>query len=123
MVGYNKIEKLLAIKIAILVLFAFYYSSIAFFPHRHIIGESVIVHSHPHKKDSQGNPSHTHSKQELQVIQALSAFFITTTIVPCVTVKPVLCLVRKDLFISHTTNKIITFLKSDNKLRAPPAFC
>ena len=54
----------------LLLLFVSYYGGITLFRHAHQLGESKIVHSHPHTRDC----GHTHNAAEFQFIQQLSLF-------------------------------------------------
>ncbi len=62
------------IALGLLLLFATYWSSITLFPHAHRIGDRVYVHSHPFADAN----SHTHSEQQLQVIEYLSLLLVTS---------------------------------------------
>jgi hypothetical protein len=56
----------------LIVLFAFYYVSICFFYHSHILNGVTIVHSHIHSKAHA--QTGTHSDSELNLISTLSSF-------------------------------------------------
>lgn len=118
--GSNKIVKLLAVKVSFLILFSFYYSTISFFPHQHLIGDSFIVHSHPYKKDCNGNTSHTHSTKEIQTIYTLSVFLTTTVIISLILGKIILLLLRNLNFISCYKSVAVTSTSGYNRLRPPP---
>jgi len=59
---------------AFLILFIGYYGSITLFYHSHLILGDTIVHSHPYKSDSNGNPVHSHTEKGYLTIQFLSFF-------------------------------------------------
>lgn len=63
---------------ALLILFFVFTTA---FPHVHIMDNVAIVHSHPYKKDCNGNPTHTHTWSQIYLIQALSNYQITTVII------------------------------------------
>lgn len=55
----------------LLVLFAGYWSCVTLFPHVHRIDGLLYVHSHPYSGPA-GNPTHSHSAQQFQLIAHLS---------------------------------------------------
>lgn len=55
----------------LLVLFAWYWSSVTLFPHAHNIDGHIYVHSHPFSGTS-NNPGHSHTPQQFQLIAHLS---------------------------------------------------
>lgn len=118
--GHTKLVRLLAIKVSLLMLFSFYYSTISFFPHQHLIGDSLIVHSHPYKKDCNGNASHTHTSKEIQTIYTLSVFFTTTIIVSVILGKILFILLRNLDFKNHYKSVVVNSICGYNRLRPPP---
>lgn len=62
------------IALGLLLLFATYWSSITLFPHAHRIGNRVYVHSHPFADAN----NHSHSEQQLQVIEYLSLLLVAS---------------------------------------------
>jgi len=67
-----------AVKWFLFILFIGYYGSILLFTHTHIINGVTIVHSHPYKPFSEsGTSNHSHSSNEIVVLQALSHFLLT----------------------------------------------
>ena len=63
--------------LALLVLFATYWSSITLFPHAHRIGNRVYVHSHPFADTN----NHSHTEQQLQVIEYLSLLLVASVVI------------------------------------------
>lgn len=57
--------------VLLLVLFAWYWSSVTLFPHAHNIDGHIYVHSHPFSGTS-NNPGHSHTPQQFQLIAHLS---------------------------------------------------
>ncbi len=69
----------LVIKGFFLILFVYYIGNISLFTHSHVVDGVTIKHSHPYPiKD--GAQNHHHTKGQFHLIQALSAFFVTTSI-------------------------------------------
>jgi hypothetical protein len=65
----------------LVLLFAFYYVNITFFPHSHRIGDVVITHSHFYGGIiTTSIPQHSHGHNEIVIINYLS-FFLTAAIV------------------------------------------
>jgi hypothetical protein len=62
-----------------LILFLAFFGSTNFFNHTHIVDGDTIVHSHPYKKDKNGNPTHQHSTKGYLLIHIIKNF--TTTAV------------------------------------------
>lgn len=69
------------LRILLPVLLIFYFSAITFFPHRHVINDVFVVHSHPYKKNASGAPDHTHTPDEIVIIQDLSSCQVTDVII------------------------------------------
>lgn len=70
----------LLIKGFFLILFVYYMGNISLFTHSHIVDGVTIKHSHPYPvKD--GPNQHQHTKGQIQLIQALSAFFVAGSII------------------------------------------
>jgi len=58
-----------------LILFAWFYLSITFFPHSHRIGDIIITHSHYYWGYSVSTqPVHSHSANDLRALNELSLF-------------------------------------------------
>lgn len=70
-----------ALKVLLPLLLIFYFSAITFFPHRHVINDVFVVHSHPYKKNACGEPDHTHTPDEIVIIQNLSTYQVTDVII------------------------------------------
>lgn len=103
----------------LLVVFLAFYASITLFPHVHHIGNEYIVHSHPFKKDSKGNPvGHSHTKGQLRVIHLLSSFIST-----CITIAIAHKVIRT-LIAVFEISQYKSFLQAKEfniyLLRAPP---
>lgn len=114
----EKLKQIL--KIALPVIFIAYFCSITFFSHSHVVNGVTIVHSHPYKTDANGNPTHEHSGNELQLIAVFSTFFVAGAIIFTILL---------NLF-SKRTEKILTEYVSPiharrvephHRLRPPPA--
>lgn len=60
----------------LLVLFAWYWSSVTLFPHTHNVDGYTYVHSHPFSGSS-NNPGHSHTPQQFQLIAHLSLLVMT----------------------------------------------
>lgn len=62
----------------LLIIFLGFYGSITLFSHTHHIENGiVIVHSHPYRHSGHGEPLHSHTSNEIALLQFLAAF--TTT--------------------------------------------
>ncbi len=58
-----------------LILFAWFYLNITFFPHSHRIGDIIITHSHYYWGYAvSAHPVHSHSTEDLKVLNELSLF-------------------------------------------------
>lgn len=102
-----------------LIVFAFYYSGITFIPLAHTHGDSNLVHSHPYKKDSQGNAGHTHTTAEFVLIAGLS-HFISPDLAPSASIT-VAELVLSSLISAKVQSKIqVDAFKEQFYLRPPP---
>ncbi len=65
------------VRIVLLAIFTFFYISVTFFPHSHIVNGVTIVHSHPYKKLPDKTPlSHSHSNSEFLLIELLSSILL-----------------------------------------------
>jgi len=65
------------IKYVQLILFAFYFSSITFFPHTHIVDGVKIVHSHPYRSGQGDHPAeHRHSNKEIILIHSIQKILL-----------------------------------------------
>ena len=71
------------LKMVLLVILFFYLSSTSLFLHVHYVDGQPLVHSHPYHKDGKnGQSGHTHDCAELILIQRVSTFDITDSIIP-----------------------------------------
>lgn len=96
-----------------------YYGSITLFPHIHHIGTVTIVHSHPFRSDSNGNPiEHSHSKNQYIVIDFLT-HFVSNLIVFYAGLNVIRSIIHQ-----IETKQYTSYLKlleyCSNLLRAPP---
>jgi len=58
-----------------LILFAWFYINITFFPHSHRIGDIIITHSHYYREYAVSTKlTHSHSTEDLKVLNELSLF-------------------------------------------------
>ena len=108
------------LKIAFLAILISYIGSTTFYNHTHIIDGERIVHSHPFTKNDNGESSHKHTSNEIQVIRILSAFNLTESIIPAFNLNvfhlpPVL--LQEEILSTRTNN--CTY--GNHQLRAPPA--
>ena len=68
--------------ILFLTIFSFYYVSVTFFPHTHVVDGVTIVHSHPFRSLPDKTPAHhDHSETAFILIHFLSTILIASTIV------------------------------------------
>lgn len=72
---------LVPLRMFFLGIFVLYALSINFFFHSHVINGVTIVHSHPYSANDDGEPIHSHTVAELQLIHQLSSFSVTSTII------------------------------------------
>ncbi|HBG42643.1 hypothetical protein [Limibacterium fermenti] len=63
-----------------LVLFTAYVGGISLFTHTHIINNTTYVHSHPYKKGEK--TQHTHTPNQLFLLQSFYQTSLTTDIIP-----------------------------------------
>ncbi len=110
-----------ALKITLPVIFIAYFCSITFFTHSHDINGVTIVHSHPFKADANGNPNHEHTGNELQLIDALSTFYVENAIILAVLLH-LFCQWKQNSFIEDVSQIALRKVKSPDRLRSPPAF-
>lgn len=109
-----------AIKVALPVIFIAYFCSITFFTHSHVVNGITIVHSHPYKTDANGNPTHEHTGTELQLIDALSTFYVAGAIILSI----LLALFNKwqqTLSTGYVFSAYVRRIESHYRLRPPPA--
>ena len=99
------------------LLFITFINGKIFFTHTHLIGDSIVVHSHPFKKSE--SKTHSHTTKEFIAIEHLYNGFSTDSIIPHLEINsPLLAIVLQELIL---TDKI--FLSQENHsflLRAPP---
>lgn len=102
----------------LLVLFASYVSGISFFTHKHTVNHVVYVHSHPYKKGA--NDKHTHTQNELHILDLFYHTTITDEVVPEIDLADHSlpdAIVYRNLYESFLTRG----KKGTVLLRAPPA--
>ncbi|MCI7139829.1 MAG: hypothetical protein SPG46_06105 [Alistipes sp.] len=71
-----RFERRHIVALLLLALFSWYWSATTLFPHAHHIDGRTYVHSHPFSGGSSGNPSHSHTPQQFQLISHLSLLVI-----------------------------------------------
>lgn len=100
----------------LLVLFVGYFAGITFFPHKHIINNQVIVHSHPFS----GSESHSHTTNVINLLVQLSVFATKLLVIG---VSLVAFFVLFNIVSKTYTN---TYIRNNclltNFLRPPPVF-
>lgn len=103
-----------------MILFIWFYVSISFFTHTHIVNGVVVVHSHPYNPFSKDKPvNHDHSKNGYILIHFLSHFLTTVSFftISIVVFKAAL----KNFFSRNNEENLSSnFFISSNGLRAPP---
>lgn len=114
----KKSNRHIVVKWALLVLFAAYTSCISFFTHTHVVNHVTYVHSHPFKTNE--GKQHTHTQNQLFLLDHLFHTQITSDIVPIFDLSdwPVTSRIVYTNFyeeIHYLNNPSTTFL------RAPPA--
>ena len=65
--------------VLLLVLFAWYWSSVTLFPHAHNIDGHIYVHSHPFSGTS-NNPGHSHTQFQLIAHLSLLVMMVATLV-------------------------------------------
>lgn len=108
---------------ALLTLFLLFFVSNNFFKHAHQLDDRIIVHSHPFKSDSQGNPLHNHSATDYLLIHLFNTI-VFYTIFSTVLISAAITLTHT--IVSHYNNPFFRFLSFlPRKFRGPPAviFC
>lgn len=108
-------------KIAFLALYIAYAGSISFFTHTHIVNGVTIVHSHPFQSDDKGNPVHTHTGSEIQLIQNLSSFQ-TDGQIQCTFTFDIPKAEERILLEQIYSSTYTPLIKGQERLRPPP-FC
>lgn len=102
-----------------LVFFLFFFGGNTFFGHVHYVNGGKIVHSHPYKKDSKGNPVHSHTSSEYLVIEYINTFVCYFTSVS-VLISGTLFL--RQVFLTFYKNPSLVFQGfSSISFRGPPA--
>lgn len=101
------------------IIFINYFISISLFTHTHVINGVTIVHSHPYTTDDHGNPTHSHTGAEIQLIHTLSTFYSTSIIVLCILLGLFLTKERRLYTKPPKAIPIITTLGL-SRLRPPP---
>lgn len=64
------------VALLLLALFSWYWSATTLFPHVHYIDGRTYVHSHPFSGGTSGNPAHSHTPQQFQLIAHLSLLVV-----------------------------------------------
>ena len=110
-------------KLLLLSLFIFYYVSITFFTHSHVINGVTIVHSHYYQTENSGKsslPNHNHNESQISLISALSLF---QSLQICFGSFILILLVgQKKLFKNNYFLYFFEKLRNNLHLRAPPLF-
>ena len=106
------------VALLLLALFSWYWSATTLFPHAHQIDGRTYVHSHPYSGGTSGNPAHSHTPQQMQLISHLSLLVIA--LVPFAALALHL-LGRPFLFKPRTTAARQSRPLRHFALRAPPA--
>ncbi len=102
-----------------LIFFLFFFAGNTFFEHVHYVDGGKIVHSHPYKKDSKGNPVHSHTSSEYLVIEFINTFVYYFTSVSAL-ISGTLFL--REVFLSFHKNPLFIFEGfSSISFRGPPA--
>lgn len=68
-------------KVLLPVIFTGYIGVMSFYTHVHVVDGVRIVHSHPFKKSLPGQPLHSHSSAEFQLIKSVTSFSLTPDVV------------------------------------------
>lgn len=105
----------------LLLLFAFFYSGVAFFPNAHTHAGSSLVHSHPYKKDNKGRASHTHTSNEYIVIAGVTHFVSTGIVLSASAVKAE-CVLNRFIYGKTQSRTLNSTIKNCFFLRPPPFF-
>lgn len=105
--------------IVFLLLFACYYSGISFIPLAHTHENSTYVHSHPYKKNCEGEANHTHSQAEYELIALISYFIGSGTLFSVAAVLFFLLLSGVILLFEESNIPLGKTVRS-KALRAPP---
>ena len=102
----------------VILSFAFFIASASLFTHTHVIGDTIITHSHPYNKTS-GADSHNHTTAQLQAIAQLTLLHIVIS---------ALMLISSVLTVSEITRESENTLfyvlqrKNGTSQRGPPLF-
>ena len=104
--------------IFLLSLFLAFFVSISFFHHTHIVDGNIIVHSHPYKKDSNGNPDHSHSSASFVLIHHINNILLAASLsfLPALIIYRVVFEQKSHFYYSFTRLELIL----NNKQRGPP---
>ena len=100
------------------VLFAGYYASMAFFPHSHIIGGTVVAHSHIHADSHHDTNNGNHTEQSIALIAQIAHFEYIDFSCNCI-LKPTQLPLYEDKFV-ETTHWVVSIYLKNLSLRAPP---
>ncbi len=106
----------------LVLLFAFYYVNITFFPHSHRVGDVVIIHSHFYGGIiTTSMPEHSHGHSEIIIINYLSLFLTAAIVFPIALV----CLLaaKRFYFPVLAEKRTIGHYQLILQPRAPPVYC
>jgi hypothetical protein len=101
-----------------LILFLGFFASTTFFNHTHIVDGDTIVHSHPYKKDKNGNPTHQHSTKGYLLIHIIKNF--TTTAVASTLFGTILVKSIHEIPSGKSSSIVHQLPLSPNIFRGPP---
>ena len=103
-----------------LILFLGFFTSTTFFNHAHFVDGNTIVHSHPYKKDINGNPIHQHSAKGYLLIHIIKNY-VSLAVANIIIALVLLKLVPK-IFSGCTSSFACQLSKCPISLRGPPAW-
>jgi hypothetical protein len=103
-----------------LILFLGFFGSNTFFTHSHIVDGNTIVHSHPFKKDQNGNPTHQHSAKGYLLIHIINNF--TALAVASILFAVALLKFLYEISSGCASSFACRLSISPNSLRGPPAW-
>ncbi len=109
------------IRLFLLLLFINYYGSITLFPHYHLVDGVTIVHSHPHKNNSESPQSdHHHNNNGLVFIQLISSLQTCIPDISCSFINPDHFVTGYTLTEYNSTFPDFHFIALES-LKAPPS--
>jgi hypothetical protein len=103
-----------------LILFLGFFASTTFYYHTHIENGDTIFHSHPYKKDKNGNPNHHHSAKSYLLIHIIKNF--KTTNVASILFAVALLKLIYEISSGHTSSFAYLLSISPYSLRGPPVW-